>query len=187
MGATCDRAQTVHGVGELHPNIVLLDLTTPEAAVITHDLREQVPDAQIVALGVPDVEQDVLSCMEAGMAGYVSRSGSLDDLVAAVEGAAQGELHCSPRIAGSLLRRLAVLAAAHAAVPQQGRLTSREREVVHLLKQDLSNKEIATALCIEVATVKNHVHNLLEKLNVHSRSRVAGVMRVATVSSGTGM
>ena len=119
------------------------------------------------------------------MAGYVGRGDSLEDLVAAVESAARGELHCSPKIAGSLVRRVAILAAGRAVVSLQGRLTSREREIARFLEKGLSNKEIATALCIEVATVKNHVHNLLEKLNVHRRTHVAGAVRLTCSSSST--
>jgi two-component system nitrate/nitrite response regulator NarL len=76
-------------------------------------------------------------------------------------------------MAGLLLRRLAALSAARLPGPSVPRLTNREREVVRLLGQNLSNKEIATRLGVEVATAKNHVHNLLEKLNVHRRSDVA--------------
>lgn len=185
VGATCDRAQTVEVAREVQPNVVLLDLSTPGTEGVTHDLKNRVPGVPIVALGVADAEREVLSCVEAGMAGYVGRDGSLDDVVAAVADAASGELHCSPKIAGSLMRRVAVLAAAHVAAPPRIRLTSREREVVDLLEKDFSNKEIATALCIEVATVKNHVHNLLEKLNVHKRSHVAAVANLAGSGSST--
>ncbi|MEP7305176.1 MAG: response regulator transcription factor [Acidobacteriota bacterium] len=172
VGATADRDQTVQRAAQRDANVVLLDLATPESKRVIYDLKQLISDVPIVALGVPDLEQDVLSWMEAGVAGYVSRDGSLDDLVAAVESAGRGELHCSPKVAGSLVRRVAALAAARNAAAPAGRLTGRERQIVQFLEQDLSNKEIATHLGIEVATVKNHVHNLLEKLNVHRRCEV---------------
>jgi DNA-binding NarL/FixJ family response regulator len=172
VGAVPDRPQAIAGCDRIEPNVVLLDLATPESVGIVQDLKRIVPEVPIIAIGVRDLEQDLISCMEAGVAGYVSRDGSLEDLVAAVESAGRGELQCSPRLAGSLVRRLAALVAVHEAAPAHGRLTGREREIVQLLEQNLSNKEIAARLGIEVATVKNHVHNLLEKLHVHRRSDV---------------
>jgi two-component system nitrate/nitrite response regulator NarL len=172
VGAKADR-QHVSDIQELRPDVVLVDMETADSAAIIRDVTRLAPEIPVVALAVADLEGDVLSCAEAGAAGYVSREGSLDDLVAAVENAARGELHCSPRIAGSLLRRVAALAAAREALPSLERLTIRESEIVSLIEQNLSNKQIATRLGIEVATVKNHVHNLLEKLNVHRRVDVA--------------
>lgn len=173
VGAIPDHDEAIRRVGDLHPDVVLLDLATDESKKILRDLKALVPEVPIVGLAVSQREHEVVSCMEAGLAGYVSRDGSLDDLVSAVDGAARGELACSPKMAGLLLRRLAALSAAGLPGVSGPRLTNREREVVQLLEQNLSNKEIATRLGIEVATAKNHVHNLLEKLNVHRRSDVA--------------
>jgi DNA-binding NarL/FixJ family response regulator len=107
----------------------------------------------------------------------VAREGSVHDLVDAVERAARGELQCSPQVAGTLIRRLAWRAAAGATlIPSP--LTARESEIVRLIDEGLSNKEIAVRLGIEVATVKNHVHNLLEKLRVRRRSEAAARLRV---------
>ena len=157
---------------DVQPNVVLLDLSASGSLGILRAFREMAPDAAVIGLAVSDTEQDVVAGMEAGLAGYVSRDGSLDDLVAAVESAARGELRCSPQLAGTLLRRLAALSAGRQARPEPPRLTNREREIAQLLQQNLSNKEIATRLGIEVATAKNHVHNLLEKLNVRRRCDV---------------
>jgi len=90
-----------------------------------------------------------------------------------VEHAANGEIICPPSIVGTLFRRLAVLAAQRIPQPPLERLTRREREVALLLVHDLSNREIARQLGIEIATVKHHVHNILEKLEVNRRSEAA--------------
>lgn len=155
------------------PDIVLLDLAIHDSGAIVREVKRLAPDVPIVALGLSDSEQDVMSCIEAGVAGFVSREDSFDDLVRAIESAARGELQCTPQLAGSLLRRIAALASARPAHPSEERLTVRERQIVRLIEQNLTNKEIATHLGIEVATVKNHVHNLLEKLNLQRRSDVA--------------
>ena len=115
------------------------------------------------------MESDVLTCAEAGVAGFVPVEASLADLVATVEGVARGEFACSARIAGVLLRHVGNLALARTSPRALPALTARELEVLRLLDGRCSNKQIARQLGIEVATVKNHVHRLLEKLHVHRR------------------
>jgi DNA-binding NarL/FixJ family response regulator len=155
------------------PDVVLLDVTTEESATVVRDVERLRPRTPVVALGVAEAEADMLACIEAGVAGLVSRDASFDELVATLECASRGEVQCSPRFAGTLARRVASLAARRDADPAAERLTARECEIIALIEQNLSNKEIAVRLGIEVATVKNHVHNLLEKLQVHRRSDVA--------------
>jgi two-component system, NarL family, nitrate/nitrite response regulator NarL len=157
---------------QLSADVILLDMATPESHAIArrlHDLPRPIP---IVVLGIADSDEEVIASTEAGAAGYVTRDGSVDELVTAIESAARGELVCTPRVAGTLARRLAALAASTKR-PAKARLSRRECEIAALLGEDLSNKEIAVRLRIEVATVKNHVHNLLEKLNVQTRSEAA--------------
>jgi two-component system, NarL family, nitrate/nitrite response regulator NarL len=132
-----------------------------------------VPSVPMVALGVAGNESEIVTCAEFGVVAYVTREGTFDELLSVVRAAARGELLCSPRIAGTLARRVATLAAERQPTLELARLTRREREIVALIQQDLSNKEIAARLGIEVATVKNHVHNLMEKLNTHSRVAVS--------------
>jgi len=172
-----DVGETLTAVRELRPDVVLLDMTTPGSHAAIPDITAQSPATRVVALGVGDSDGDVLACAEAGISGYVSRDGSLDDLVTAIECTARGELPCTPRVAGTLLRRVAALAADAAPTPPVTALTVREREIARLVEDGLSNKQIAGRLGIEVATVKNHVHNLLEKLQVHRRGEAVARLR----------
>jgi DNA-binding NarL/FixJ family response regulator len=177
VGTAADRREAVERTRELRPRIILLDMSTPDGQSIPREAASLVPGLRVVALGVTEVESDVLACAEAGVAGYVPRDASLDDLVAALRTAARGEVPCSPLLVGSLWRRVSALAANQISGSPPGGLTRREREIVRLIDRDLSNKEIAHELGIEVATVKNHVHNVLEKLGVHRRveaARLAG-------------
>ena len=113
------------------------------------------------------------------------REGSLDDLRRAIDSVARGESIVSPKMAASLLRRVSTLAADRAAPPAIEELTVREREIVGLIEQGLANKQIAARLNIELATVKNHVHRILEKLDVTRRGEIAARLRhQGTSSSG---
>jgi DNA-binding NarL/FixJ family response regulator len=177
IGAEPNLRDPAADIQRLEPDVVLLDMATAESYALVRDLKRLAPAVPVVALGVSEREGDILACMEAGVAGYVTREGCVEDLVAAMESAARGELRCAPDIAGLLVRRLAALAADREASRWQAHLTAREREIVRLLEQDLSNKEIAVRLGIEVATVKNHVHHLLEKLNVRRRTEAARLVK----------
>jgi two-component system, NarL family, nitrate/nitrite response regulator NarL len=140
-------------------------------------LAHTAPDVRLIALAVPEDELAVLGCIEAGVAAYVPSDAPLPELIQAIERAASGELLCSPRIAGALGRRVSDLASERDPWTDVACLTPREIEVVHLIEQNLSNQEIAMRLYIEVATVKNHVHNILAKLHIHSRAHAAAWVR----------
>jgi two-component system nitrate/nitrite response regulator NarL len=179
VGGAADVPEAATAFASLAPDVVLLDLAGADGPGHVRALLARAPAARIVALGVQEAEDDVLPLAEAGVAGYVTRDGSVDDLLATVESVAAGETICSPRITATLLRRVALLARdrhAQESNPERD-LTSRERQIVALIDEGLSNKEIATRLRIELATVKNHVHNILEKLRVHRRGEAAAAVR----------
>lgn len=118
---------------------------------------------------------NILPIREAGVSGYVTRDGSYDELLETIRSVANGELICTPRVAGMLLRR--VTKAVWDAGPDFGRLTARERQTVRLIDRGLSNKEIACRLNIELSTVKNHVHHILEKSSTRRRGAAAAHLR----------
>jgi two-component system, NarL family, nitrate/nitrite response regulator NarL len=159
------------------PDAIILDIGTPGGFEVAKALSARLPATKIIACALREVDEEVLACAEAGIAGFVAADGSGEDLVAAVKHALRGELHCSPRMAGLLFRRVGALATQKpdSALPET--LTRRERQVLGLLEQGMSNKEIARALHIGGATVKNHVHNILEKLQVHRRGEAAARLR----------
>lgn len=156
------------------PEVVLLDLSLPDPLTTFELLSDAYPNARVLALGLPEVEAEVLRWAEAGIAGYVCREASLEELVSAVNAALQHELRCSVRIAGLLLEQVGKLSSARQARPH---LTPREDEIVSLLEEGLTNKEIARRAHIEVATVKNHVHNILEKLGAETRGQAVAKAR----------
>jgi DNA-binding NarL/FixJ family response regulator len=164
-------------VAEVEPDVVLLDPAAAESLELIRALAERAAGVKIVALASPEDEQAMLACAEAGVAGFVAQEQSIADLVATIQRAQQGELACSPKLAGALLRRVTVLAAERQEDGSEHRLTAREREVASLLDEGLSNKQIAARLQLEVPTVKHHVHHILHKLGVASRGEAVARLR----------
>jgi two-component system, NarL family, nitrate/nitrite response regulator NarL len=162
---------------ERQPDVILIDVPIAEAHASLRGLAAAVPSSRLVAVSATEEDSEIISWAEAGVAGYVTRENSLAELGDVIRSVARGEMPCSPRIAATLLRRVGDLAADRPLVP---RLTSREIEVVQLIERGLSNKEIGRRLCIELATVKNHVHNILEKLQVHTRGEAVAMVRAGT-------
>jgi two-component system, NarL family, nitrate/nitrite response regulator NarL len=161
------------------PNVAVLDVAGPRGLEIVGELRRRIPETRIVVLAVDEVERDVLAWAEAGACGYVTRDGSVDDLVRTVRSAARREAHCAPKISGALLEHVHVLATGGPPPAPIGSLTAREHEIAELLAAELSNKQIAAELQIELATVKNHVHSILAKLEVSRRADAGAEMRRA--------
>jgi len=179
LGTASHREELLTRLAEAPPDIVLVDFGMPEAASIVAEIRRRAPSVKVVAITLGETETEVIQLAEAGVAGYVLPDGSLDDLDIAVESAVRGELYCPPRVAFTLLRRVGAIALGkdtnksnkeqeeeHSPIHA---LTERERQILQLVDQSMSNKQIARQLGIEVATAKNHVHNILQKLHVHRR------------------
>ena len=155
------------------PSIVVVNTATVAPADGLHSLALALPEAKIVALGVPTDDDAIVRVLEAGAAGFVTAEQSLPDLVAAVEAAAAGELQCPPHLAAALVRRVTALAAGGGREANGNGLTPRQRQIASLVADGLSNKQIARSLSIERATVKNHVHTILFKLGITRRDQVA--------------
>jgi two-component system, NarL family, nitrate/nitrite response regulator NarL len=177
VATAADAGEGLARAAELEPDVALVDLGVHEAVEYARALGAAAPGAKMIALAVREVVDEVVVLAEAGVAGYVTREQSLDELVAAVRSVAAGETLCSPWLAATLLRRVAELARDRVASPAAARLTAREREIVALIDDGLSNKEIAARLRIELPTVKNHVHHILEKLDVRRRAEAAAAVR----------
>lgn len=159
------------------PDVVLLDMALPVAAGAIAEIAA-LPDApRIVAIARTDNESEVLACAEAGISGYIGATDSISSAVEAIEGVARGELLTTPRVAAVLLQRVRILSASTPEAAAFHRLTPREREIAELLGGGHTNKEIAHRLGIEPTTVKNHVHNILEKLQVRRRAEVLSLAR----------
>lgn len=170
---------------EVDPDVVVLDLPSLDDL---EDLRALVTYASptpFVALAVRADDSEVLEWAEAGVMGLVTRDASLDELKSVIRGAARGAPPCSGAVSAALLRRVVSAARERPRGASVPALTAREREIAELLELGLSNKEIAARLYLGVSTVKNHVHNLLGKLEARSRSEAVDRMQRAAEVSGT--
>ena len=165
---------------DLRPEIALVDVAQPAAVETVRAIVDAAPEVRLIVLAVPELEPEVVRWAEEGTAGYVPRDAGIAQLEACVESVARGE---------ALVRRIAALAAERRPEPLRSKLTLREREIAGLIREGLSNKEIAATLAIEPSTVKNHVHNILEKLGVRRRAEAAarlGPLPVARMRGPTG-
>lgn len=159
-------------------DVVLIDVTQ---GIDLDDLRAialQYPAVALVALGLEEQRQSVIRCGRAGFRGYVDRHASVEHLCRALTDVLAGRLSCSAEISGGLLRALfSRPEAADSKIAEA--LTPREGEVLQLIGDGLSNKEIATQLRVSVATVKHHVHHVLHKLNLPRRAQAMRRVREA--------
>jgi two-component system nitrate/nitrite response regulator NarL len=177
VGTASEYGEARARLADISTDVVLLDVAMADAVGTARSLLANMPSLKVVAFGVGDRDDDVLAVAESGLAGYVPREASLEELALAIVSAARGEVHCSPHTAATLFRRLAALAVGRTTGTPAYTLTMRELDIVRLIGRGLSNKEIAAQLCIGVATVKNHVHNVLEKLKLRRRSEVSARLR----------
>jgi two-component system NarL family response regulator len=176
VGEAGDGLDAVERITELTPDLVLMDVGMPGVSGIeaTRRVRAAVPSVKVAILTVSERDEDLFAAVRAGATGYLLKEVSIEELPEAVRAVARGHSLISPSMASRLLTEFNVLSRRveeqHGNVP---RLSDRELEVLRLVARGLSNRDIATELVIAENTVKNHVRNILEKLQVRSRMEAA--------------
>ena len=177
---TYDEAIQVIRDNEVDVALVSTRLPDHGGLRLTNAINDLAPSTKVLALGLTEEKKRVLRYVEAGAAGYVLKDDSLEDLIEIVRATQEGRVFVSPEIAAAMMERLSSLAQMFAGVENNitdtTALTSREVEVLELISKGFTNYQIAHHLVIEVGTVKNHVHNILEKLNVSSRGEAAAYL-----------
>jgi two-component system, NarL family, nitrate/nitrite response regulator NarL len=182
VGSASTSLEAMDLVRDLAPDILLVEHAMPRADSLVREVVER-SRTKVVVLGVEEVREEIIPLIEEGICGYVTREGSIADLFAAVDRAARGEWVCSPRVVAGMMERLAALTRERRSVDGTGALTAREREIASLMDEGLSNRDIARRLEIQLPTVKNHVHNILEKLHVHRRGEAVARLRTPSLST----
>ena len=171
IGEAGDGAEAVELASQLLPDIVLMDVRMPRRSGIEActAIKDVVPSARIVMLTISDDEADLYDAIKAGASGYLLKEISIDEVAAAIRSVAGGQSLISPSMASKLLNEFNNLAKQAQQKVLAPKLTDRELQVLKLVAQGLSNREVAAELFISENTVKNHVRNILEKLHLHSR------------------
>jgi two-component system, NarL family, nitrate/nitrite response regulator NarL len=159
------------------PDTVLLDIGSPESLTLAARLMRARPGTRILGFGVDDAPLKIIACAEAGLCGYVSSEASVLELAQAARRAAFGDTVCPAGMADKLFRHLRSVALREQVCPTGTMLTGRQQQILGLIKEGLSNKQIAQRLSLGPSTVKNHVHGLLSRLQVGRRSEVAPRIR----------
>jgi len=177
VGTATSLEETIARVPECDV-VLLCALTQVEAGVEwVRLITRAFPESRIMVVGIPHQEHVVLAYVEAGACAYVPEQETIESVLESLPGMVRGEAHVAPELAPALIARLTRLRQAYVEPESLGSrleaLTPREREILDLVARNLSNQEIADRLQIEIGTVKNHVHNLLDKLSMESRHQAA--------------
>jgi two-component system response regulator NreC len=172
VGEAATGQEAITMVVQHSPNVVLMDLSLPDitGAEATREIKEKCPDVKVLALTIHEDEAYFFETLNAGASGYVPKRASPDDLLAAIRVVAEGEVFLHPIVAGTLVRDYLRRVSTGAEQESYDGLTPRQREVLTLIAEGLSNRDIASQLSISVRTVERHRENIMERLNLHSRT-----------------
>lgn len=178
VGEASGGIEAVEIVHSLRPDLVLMDLDLPtmSGAEVAQLIREQLPEVKVVVLTALADDDHLFSAVEAEVNGYLLKDTSLEQLYAMLRSAVRDETPISPALVGRLLSQLrheGLRTSPHGTVLGSEALSHRELEVMRLVAEGLTNREIGRALSITEGTVKNHVHNALQKLKMHNRIQAA--------------
>ena len=172
---------------QVQPQVILLDigLRKADSLRIAEQVRTDFPDAKVIVMDLLPVHEDIAEFVNAGVSGFIMKDATLEDLVSTIRIVAAGAKVLPPAMISSLFSQIArdAMSRAPERAHESVRMTPRERQVINLIAEGLSNKEIAARLNIATHTVKSHVRNVMEKLMLHTRLQIAayahGVAEVA--------
>jgi two-component system nitrate/nitrite response regulator NarL len=156
-------------------DVALIDTPSPGASDFVRALRKVCARIRILAVGIRETASEVVTCAAAGIDGYVPMDAALGDMVIAIENVVRGELTCSPKVAASLYQCIGSSRAVAVSA-----LTTRELQVAELMNLGCPTKEIAWRLGVQPSTAKNHIRNILHKLDVHRRGQAVAKLRTLT-------
>jgi two-component system response regulator NreC len=178
VGEAGDGRQAVQQVGELHPDIVLMDITMPglNGLEATRQIKQRYPEVQVLVLTMHATEEYIRQILRAGASGYLVKQAAVSELVLAIRAVQAGGCFLSPSISKAIVDEYSRQVDATLGEARYDRLTNREREVLQLVAEGHSSREIGETLCISVKTVEAHRASLMEKLDLHN---VAEVTRYA--------
>jgi two-component system nitrate/nitrite response regulator NarL len=161
---------------ELGMDVVLIDVTAPTARSAARLVKALSPEVSTIAVAVTEVPDEVIACAKSGFDAYVPRTARPAEMIDIIHRVQLGETVCDPKMTRTLFEEIARRQTPHSQHSPDGHLTPRELEIARLLGRGAANKEIASELHLSVATIKNHVHSVLRKLQVDNRAQVATLL-----------
>jgi DNA-binding NarL/FixJ family response regulator len=177
IAASGDGKNTLRKIKQLKPNIVLLDLglRSQNSLHVVEIVKKNFPQAKIIVMDLAPVQADILQYVKAGANGFILKDASLKDFLITIRTVAEGSTVLPPLLVDSLFSQIVDHAVREGSskLKEAVRMTGREREVIGLLSEGMSNKEIGQKINISTYTVKSHIHNIMEKLALHTRLEIA--------------
>jgi DNA-binding NarL/FixJ family response regulator len=177
VSSSAGHDDTVEQVRKLKPHVVLLDLglRSQNGMHVVKTLSRKFPGVKVIGMGLISSQLDVVESVEAGASGFILKDATVKDFLSTVRSVAGGTKVLPPPLAESLFSHVVEHALKNGKehLANAVRMTKREREIISLIAEGLSNKEIAQRINVATYTVKSHVHNILEKLALHSRLQIA--------------
>ena len=177
IAASGDGKDTLLKIKQLKPNVVLLDLglRSQNSLRVVEIVKKDFPDAKIIVMDLAPVQADILQYVKAGANGFILKDASLNDFLITIRTVAEGSTVLPPLLVDSLFSQIVdhAVREGKSNLNEAVKMTKREREVIGLLGEGMSNKEIGQKIRISTYTVKSHIHNIMEKLALHTRLEIA--------------
>ncbi len=187
VGSAANGLEALEQIERLQPDLVVMDLRMPimNGIQATEQVRKRFPEVRVLILTTYDDDEWVFDAVRAGASGYLLKDAPREQIISAIRGTAAGATHVDPKVAGKLFTYIAQPGAVHASPTVGVELSAREREVLQLLADGLSNADIAERLFLSKGTVQNYVSSLFTKLEVTDRTQAAVLaLRYGLVRSG---
>ncbi len=177
IAASGDGKSTLLKIKQLRPNIILLDLglRSQNSLHVVEIVKKDFPQARIIVMDLAPVQADILQYVKAGANGFILKDTSLEEFLITIRAVAEGSTVLPPLLVDSLFSQIVDYAVreGNSKLQEAVKMTKREREVIALLGEGKSNKEIAQKIHVSTYTVKSHIHNIMEKLALHTRLEIA--------------
>ena len=177
IGASGDSKNTLIKIKQSKPNVVLLDLglRSLNSLQVVRLVKKDFPQAKIIVMDLAPVQADILQYVKAGANGFILKDASLNDLLITIRTVSEGATVLPPMLVDSLFSQIVEFAVREGKtkLKQAVQMTKREREVIELLSEGMTNKEIAQRIHVSMYTIKSHIHNIMEKLALHTRLEIA--------------
>jgi two-component system nitrate/nitrite response regulator NarL len=177
VAATEGNHDTLLQARSLKPQVILIDLglRNENGLDVVATLSKELPQIKVIGMGLIPSQQDIIEFVQAGAAGFILKDATIEDVLGTIRAVARGIRILPPLLTGSLFTHVVDLALrkGRGRLPNAVQMTKREREIIVLIAEGMSNKEIAELLNLSTHTVKSHIHNILEKMALHSRLEIA--------------